>query len=65
YLEISQRAKLLNDRCNVISDLLDMLHEDVGSYNMTCITWIIIWLIVVAVLVAISEIAVKALYFYG
>ncbi|CAG8756856.1 8883_t:CDS:2, partial [Racocetra persica] len=53
YLEISQRAKLLNDRCKVISDLLDMLREDVGSYNMTRITWIIIWLIVVAVFVAI------------
>ncbi|KAF0453056.1 DUF155-domain-containing protein [Gigaspora margarita] len=65
YLEISQRANLLNDRCNVISDLLDMLREDVGSYNMTRITWIIIWLIVVAVFVAIGEIAVKALYFYG
>ncbi|CAG8535496.1 715_t:CDS:2 [Scutellospora calospora] len=65
YLEISQRATLLNDRCKVISDLLDMLREDVGSYNMTRITWIIIWLIVVAVFVAIGEIAVKALHFYG
>ncbi|CAG8456715.1 2878_t:CDS:10, partial [Racocetra fulgida] len=31
YLEISQRAKLLNDRCKVISDLLDMLREDTLS----------------------------------
>ncbi|CAG8528779.1 8474_t:CDS:10 [Dentiscutata erythropus] len=31
YLEISQRANLLNDRCKVISDLLDMLREDVAS----------------------------------
>ncbi|CAG8494372.1 1753_t:CDS:2 [Acaulospora morrowiae] len=65
YLEISQRAKLLNERCNVISDLLDMLREDVGNTNMTKITWIIIWLIVVAVLVAIGEIAVKALNKYS
>ncbi|CAG8499434.1 2707_t:CDS:2 [Acaulospora colombiana] len=65
YLEISQRAKLLNERCNVLSDLLDMLREDVGNTNMTKITWIIIWLIVVAVLVAIGEIAVKALNHYG
>ncbi|CAG8442548.1 16641_t:CDS:2 [Cetraspora pellucida] len=31
YLEISQRVTLLNDRCKVISDLLDMLREDVGD----------------------------------
>ena len=53
YLEISQRAKLLNERCKIISDLLDMLREDIGNSNMTRITWIIIWLIVVAVFVAI------------
>ena len=53
YLEISQRAKLLNERCSIISDLLDMLREDIGNSNMTRITWIIIWLIVVAVFVAI------------
>ncbi|CAI2163641.1 12431_t:CDS:2 [Funneliformis geosporum] len=65
YLEIPQRVDLLNERCSVISDLLDMLREDIGNSNMTRITWIIIWLIVVAVFVAIGEIAVKALYFYG
>ncbi|RIA85027.1 hypothetical protein C1645_392605 [Glomus cerebriforme] len=65
YLEISQRVKLLNERCNIISDLLDMLREDIGNSNMTRITWIIIWLIVVAVFVAIGEIAVKALNNYG
>ncbi|RHZ77926.1 hypothetical protein Glove_168g235 [Diversispora epigaea] len=59
YLEISQRTKVLNERCSVISDMLDMLREDVGNTNMTKITWIIIWLIVLAVLVAIGEIAVK------
>ena len=53
YLEISQRTKILNDRVNVISDLLDMLRKDIGVSNMRRITWIIIWLIVVAVFVAI------------
>ncbi|GBB99608.1 hypothetical protein RclHR1_03580015 [Rhizophagus clarus] len=65
YLEIPQRVKLLNERCNIISDLLDMLREDIGNSNMTRITWIIIWLIVVAVFVAIGEIAVKTLNNYG
>ncbi|CAJ0837685.1 15526_t:CDS:2 [Entrophospora sp. SA101] len=59
YLEISQHVKVLNDRCNVINDLLDMLREDIGNSNMTQITWIIIWLIVIAVFVATGEIAVK------
>ena len=53
YLEISQRTKILNERVNVISDLLDMLRKDIGVSNMRRITWIIIWLIVVAVFVAI------------
>ncbi|CAB4435699.1 unnamed protein product [Rhizophagus irregularis] len=65
YLEIPQRVKLLNERCSIISDLLDMLREDIGNSNMTRITWIIIWLIVIAVFVAIGEIAVKALNNYG
>ncbi|CAG8579506.1 10891_t:CDS:2 [Paraglomus occultum] len=62
YLEISQRTKILNERVNVISDLLDMLRKDIGVSNMRRITWIIIWLIVVAVFVAIGEIATKMLY---
>jgi uncharacterized Rmd1/YagE family protein len=53
YLEISQRTKILNKRVNIISDLLDMLREDIGVSNMTRITWIIIGLIVIAVFVAI------------
>ena len=31
YLEISQRVELLNQRCAVISDLLDMLKEHLNS----------------------------------
>ncbi|KAF9997438.1 hypothetical protein BGZ65_007000, partial [Modicella reniformis] len=49
YLEISQRAKVLHDRCLVISDLLTMLRDDIASNNMNYITWIIIILIVIAV----------------
>ncbi|KAG0345832.1 pre-rRNA processing protein [Podila humilis] len=52
YLEIGQRAKVLSDRCLVISDLLTMLRDDLASNNMNYITWIIIILIVIAVVVA-------------
>jgi uncharacterized Rmd1/YagE family protein len=35
YLEISQRVELLNQRCSVISDLLDMLKEHLNSTHGT------------------------------
>ncbi|KAF9580014.1 hypothetical protein BGW38_003501 [Lunasporangiospora selenospora] len=65
YLEISQRAKVLSDRCAVISDLLTMLRDDLASNNMNYITWIIIILIVIAVIVAAGEIVVKYLSHFG
>ncbi|KAF9439372.1 hypothetical protein BGZ76_000033 [Entomortierella beljakovae] len=65
YLEIGQRAKVLRDRCLVISDLLTMLRDDISSNNMTYITWIIIILIVIAVIVATGEIFVKYLTHFG
>ncbi|KAF8955400.1 hypothetical protein BGZ46_002654 [Entomortierella lignicola] len=65
YLEIGQRAKVLSDRCLVISDLLTMLRDDLASNNMNYITWIIIILIVIAVLVAAGEIVVKYLSHFG
>ncbi|KAI8605861.1 hypothetical protein EDD21DRAFT_362551 [Dissophora ornata] len=65
YLEIGQRAKVLRDRCLVISDLLTMLRDDLASNNMNYITWIIIILIVIAVIVAAGEIVVKYLSHFG
>ncbi|KAG0048499.1 hypothetical protein BGZ83_006562 [Gryganskiella cystojenkinii] len=65
YLEIGQRAKVLSDRCLVISDLLTMLRDDLASNNMNYITWIIIILIVIAVVVAGGEIVVKYLSHFG
>ncbi|KAG0228348.1 hypothetical protein BGW41_003447 [Actinomortierella wolfii] len=65
YLEIGQRAKVLSDRCLVISDLLTMLRDDLASNNMNYITWIIIVLIVIAVIVAAGEIVVKYLNHFG
>ncbi|KAJ3267484.1 hypothetical protein HK104_005832 [Borealophlyctis nickersoniae] len=61
YLEITSRAKLLNTRAEVISDLLDMLSEHMNSNEMTYITWIIIVLICIAVVIATGEVWVKVL----
>lgn len=34
YLEIPQRANILNDRCGVISDLLSMLREHLNNFGV-------------------------------
>ncbi|CAO3594238.1 unnamed protein product [Absidia cylindrospora] len=61
YLEIPQRAKILNDRLRVISDLLSMLRDHLTNFGVEYQTLIIIYLIIIAVIVACFEIAVKIL----
>ncbi|KAJ3040426.1 hypothetical protein HDU99_010162 [Rhizoclosmatium hyalinum] len=61
YLEISQRVKLLNSRTGVISDLLDMLSDHLHGSQMTMMTRIVIFLIVVTCIVASAEVYVKML----
>ncbi|GJJ15049.1 hypothetical protein Clacol_009324 [Clathrus columnatus] len=51
YLEISPRVHVLNERLGVANELLDIIHDHVNTGAMDRITWIIIWLIVVACLV--------------
>ena len=40
YLEISQRATLLNKRADILADLLSMLSDHLHSSEMTYITWV-------------------------
>ncbi|ORZ21484.1 hypothetical protein BCR42DRAFT_321046 [Absidia repens] len=61
YLEIPQRAKILNDRLRVISDLLSMLRDHLTNFGVEYQTLIIIYLIIIAVVVACFEISVKVL----
>ncbi|KAI9483437.1 MAG: hypothetical protein EXX96DRAFT_558201 [Benjaminiella poitrasii] len=61
YLEIPQRAKILNDRLRVISDLLSMLRDHLNNFGVEYQTLIIIYLIIIAVIVAFFEIGVKIL----
>ncbi|KAJ3125802.1 hypothetical protein HK098_008190 [Nowakowskiella sp. JEL0407] len=61
YLEIDQRVTILNKKLSVISDLLEMLSDHVNSNQMNVITWIIIFLILVAVGIAFLEVYVKFL----
>ena len=61
YMEISQRATVLNTRADIVSDLLEMLSDHLNLNEMTYITWIIILLICAAVIIAIGEVYVKYL----
>lgn len=59
YLEIDQRVENLNERLAVGNDLLEVIHDHLGSQSMNQITWIIIILIVVACFVACGEILAR------
>lgn len=58
YLEITQRVQLLNQRLEVISDLLQMLKEQMGYAHGEYLEFIVIVLIAVEVLVAIVNVVV-------
>ncbi|KAH7579120.1 hypothetical protein J7297_05144 [Nakaseomyces glabratus] len=58
YLEINQRVALLNQRLEVISDLLQMLKEQLGHSHEEYLELIVIVLVVVEVVVSLVNIAV-------
>lgn len=58
YLEINQRVSLLNTRLEVISDLLQMLKEQLGHAHGEYLEFIVIVLIAVEILVAMVNVAV-------
>ncbi|KZS96299.1 DUF155-domain-containing protein [Sistotremastrum niveocremeum HHB9708] len=59
YLEISGRVLVLNERLRVANELLDIIHEHLNGSAMVRITWIIIWLIVVAIVVELGEVLAR------
>ncbi|KAG8933374.1 hypothetical protein FRC03_000514 [Tulasnella sp. 419] len=59
YFEIEDRVGVLNERMGVTSDLLDLILEHLDNGAMHRITWIIIWLIVVACLVELGEVIAR------
>lgn len=58
YLEINQRVALLNQRLEVISDLLQMLKEQLGHSHEEYLEFIVILLVGVEVLVSVVNIVV-------
>jgi uncharacterized Rmd1/YagE family protein len=65
YLEISQRVELLNQRCSVISDLLDMLKEHLNSAHSETLEWIIIILIGIEIIIGLVTIAIDLVNMSG
>ncbi|KAJ9065002.1 sporulation protein rmd1 [Entomophthora muscae] len=61
YLEIPQRAELLNQRVDVICDMLDMLREHLNSSHGEFLEWIVIILIGFEILIGIITIFFEAL----
>jgi len=58
YLEINQRLSLLNQRLDVISDLLQMLKEQMSHAQGEHLEWIVIVLIAGEILVAVINVVV-------
>ncbi|KAH8113890.1 DUF155-domain-containing protein [Phellopilus nigrolimitatus] len=59
YMEIGPRVQVLNEKLGVASDLLDLIHNHLNGSAMERITWIIIWLIVIACLVELGEVLAR------
>jgi uncharacterized Rmd1/YagE family protein len=58
YLEINQRVELLNKRVAVISDLLDMLKENLNSTHGENLEWVVIILIAFEIVIGVVMILV-------
>ncbi|KAG6918387.1 hypothetical protein DXG01_014788 [Tephrocybe rancida] len=59
YMEIKGRVQVLNEKLGVASDFLDAIHDHLNNNEMTRITWVVIWLIVIAVVVELGEILAR------
>ncbi|PCH35243.1 DUF155-domain-containing protein [Wolfiporia cocos MD-104 SS10] len=59
YMEIGPRVQVLNEKLAVAEDLLGAIHDHLNNNAMERITWIIIWLIVVACVVEMGEVIAR------
>jgi len=59
YMEIGERVQVLNEKLGMASEFLDAIHDHLNNNAMERITWIVIWLIVVAILVDSGEVIAR------
>jgi uncharacterized Rmd1/YagE family protein len=62
YLEITQRVDVINQRCAVLSDMLDMLRDHANIMHGEILEWIIIILISVEIFISLAKIATDVYY---
>lgn len=55
YLEIDQRVQVLNDRCKVFLEFLDIVSDSMNETNTNRITWMIIIIIFISLAVSVFE----------
>ena len=55
YLEIDQRVQVLNDRCKVFLEFLDIVTDSMNEKNTNRITWMIILIIFISLTVSVFE----------
>lgn len=59
YLEIDQRVEVLNDRCKVFLEFVDIVADSIAEKNMTRITYMIITVFFLSLVVSCLEIFVR------
>ena len=55
YLDIKKRADILNRRLDIVAELLHMLSDELKHKHSSALEWVIIWLILLEVIMAIGS----------
>lgn len=61
YLDIQRRVNVLNQRLTVLKELFDMLNTEINHKHSNRLEWTIIWLIVIEVALAVTDILLHIL----
>jgi uncharacterized Rmd1/YagE family protein len=61
YLEIDQRVQVLNDRCKVFLEFLDIISDSINEKNTNRVAWMIIIIIFMSLAVSLFEFVLEIL----
>ena len=53
YLDLNERIQNLNKKLNVIDEIFEILSDEVKYKHETFLEWVIIWLILIEIIIAI------------
>lgn len=57
YVEYDERVEVLNNRFQVLQEMLDMLRDHQNNFHTARLEWVVIWLIVIEIVVGLGELA--------